>query len=163
MQNKHRKCVLLGPIHLRKFYRPAYFRKKLKINTYKIVILPIVLYGCESWSLILREEQRLRMFEKKVLRKIFGEKRDEITGEWTKFHNAERHAFYSSPNIIRNLNSRQLRCAGHVARMEQSRNAYRVLVGKPEGKRPLGWPRHRWEDNIKMDFLREWVVILENG
>ena len=80
--------------------------------------------------------------------------RDEITGERKKLHNAELHALYSSPNIIGNLKSRRLRWAGHVARMEQFRNAYRVSVGKPEGKRPLGRPRSRWDDNIKMD-LRE--------
>ena len=74
------------------------------------------------------------MFENKVLRKIFGAKRDEIIGEWRRLHNAELHALYSSPNIIRNLKSRRLRWAGHVACMEQSRNAYRVLVGKPEEK-----------------------------
>ena len=94
------------------------------------------------------------MFENKVLGKIFGAKKDEITGEWRKLHNAELHALYSPPNIIRSLKSRRLRWAGHVARMEQSRNAYRVLVGKPEGKRLLGRPRRRWEDNTKMD-LRE--------
>ena len=94
------------------------------------------------------------MFKNKELRKIFGAKRDEITGKWRKLHNAKLHALYSSPNIIRNLNSRRLRWAEHVANMEQSRNAYRVLVGKPDGKRPLGMPRLRWEDNIKMD-LRE--------
>ena len=76
--------------------------------------------------------------------------------------NAELHALYSSPNIIRNLKSRRLRWTGHVAHMEQSRNAYRVLAGKPEGKRPLGRPRHRWEDNIKMD-LREVGLIREIG
>ena len=94
------------------------------------------------------------MFENKVLRKIFGAKRDEITGEWGKLHNAELHVLYSLPNIIRNLKSRRLRWAGHVARTEQSRNACRISVGKPEGKRPLGRPRRRWEDKIKMD-LRE--------
>ena len=83
----------------------------------------------------MREDHRLRVFENKVFRKIFGAKKDEITGEWTKLHNAELHALYSSPNIIRNLKSRRLRWAGHVERMEQSRNAYRVLVGKPESKR----------------------------
>ena len=126
--------------------------KKLKLNTYKTVILPVVLYGCETWSLTLREENRSKVFENEVLRKIFGAKKDEITGEWRKLHNADLHAFYSSQNIIRSLKSRRLRWAGHVARMDESRNAYRVLVGKPEGKRLLG--RHRWEDNIKMD-LRE--------
>ena len=80
----------------------------------------------------MREEHRLRVFENKVLRKIFGVKKGEITGEWRKLHNAELHALYSSPNIIRNIKWRRLRWAGHVARMEQSRNAYRVLVGIPE-------------------------------
>ena len=80
--------------------------KKLKVNTYKTIILPVVLYGCEAWSLTLREEHRLRVCENKVLRKIFGAKRDEITGEWRKLHNAELHTLYSSPNIIRNLKSR---------------------------------------------------------
>ena len=108
------------------------------------------------------------MFEDKVLRKIFAAKRDEITGERRKLHNAELHALYSSPNIIRNLKTRRLRWAGHVARMGQPRNAYRVLVGKPRGKRPLGRPRRRWEDNIKMD-LREvgcdpgdWIALAED-
>ncbi|KAJ4441995.1 hypothetical protein ANN_11859 [Periplaneta americana] len=101
-----------------------------------------------------RKEQRLRVFENKVLRKIFGAKRDGVTGEWRKLHNAELHALYTSPDIIRNIKSRRLRWAGHVARMGVSRNAYRVLVGRPEGKRPLGRSRRRWEDNIKMD-LRE--------
>ncbi|KAJ4438188.1 hypothetical protein ANN_14127 [Periplaneta americana] len=128
--------------------------KNLKVRIYKTVILPVVLYSCETWTLTLREEQRLRVFENKVLRKIFGAKRDEVTGEWRKLHNAELHALYLSPDIIRNIKSRRLRWAGHVARMGESRNAYRVLVGRPEGKRPLGRPRRRWEDNIKMD-LRE--------
>ena len=97
----------------------------------------------KTWSLTLREEHRLRLFENKVLKKIFGAKRDEITGEWRKLHNAELYALYSSPNIIRNLKSRQPRWAGHVAGVEQLRNAYRVLVGKPESKRPSGRPRRR--------------------
>ena len=83
------------------------------------------------------------MFENKILRKIFGAKRDEITGEWKKLHNAELHELYSLSNIIRNLKTSLLRWKGHVARMEKSRNAYRVLVGKPEGKRALGRPRRR--------------------
>ena len=86
----------------------------------------------------MSEERSLRVFENKVLRKIFGAKRDEIKGEWIKLHNAELYALYSLSNIIRDLKSRRLRWAGHVARMEQSRNDYRVLVGKPESKRPLG-------------------------
>ena len=97
-----------------------------------------------------------------------GARKDEITGEWRKLHNAELHALYSSSNIIRGLKSRRVRWAGHVARMEQSRNAYRVLLGKSEGKRPLGRPRRRWEDNIKIN-LRElgcdpgdWIDLAED-
>ena len=89
----------------------------------------------------MREEHRLIVFETKVLRKIIEAKKDEITGEWRKSHNTELHALFPLPNIIRSLRSRRLRWAGPVARMEQSINAYRVLVGKPEGKRPLGRPR----------------------
>ena len=116
----------------------------------------------------MREEHRLRVFENKVLRKIFGAENDKITGEWRKLHNTELHALYSSPNIIRTLKSRRLRLAGHVARMEKSRNAYRVLVGKSEGKRLLGRARRRWEDNIKMDLRevgcdpREWIDLAED-
>ncbi|KAJ4429500.1 hypothetical protein ANN_21669 [Periplaneta americana] len=100
--------------------------KNLKVRIYKTVILPVVLYGCETWTLTLREEHRLRVFENKVLRKIFGAKRDEVIGEWRKLHNTELHALYSSPDIIRNIKSRRLRWAGHVPRMGESRNAYRV-------------------------------------
>ncbi|KAJ4439480.1 hypothetical protein ANN_07604 [Periplaneta americana] len=142
--------------------------KNLKVRIYKTVILPVLLYGCETWTLTLREEHRLRVFENKVLRKIFGAKRDEVTGEWRKLHNTELHALYSSPDIIRNLKSRRLRWAGHVARMGESRNAYRMLVGRPEGKRPLGRPRRRWEDNIKMDLRevgyddRDWLNLAQD-
>ncbi|KAJ4448351.1 hypothetical protein ANN_10366 [Periplaneta americana] len=114
------------------------------------------------------EKTKLRVFENKVLRKIFGAKRDEVTGEWRKLHNAELHALYSSPDIIRNIKSRRLRWAGHVARMGESRNAYRVLVGRPEGKRPLGRPRRRWEDNINMDLRevgyddRDWTNLAQD-
>ena len=89
------------------------------------------------------------IFENKALRKIFRGKKDEITGEWRKLHNAELYALYSSPNIIRSLKSRRLRWEGHVARMEESRNKYRVLLERFEGKRPLGRPRLKWEDIIK--------------
>jgi hypothetical protein len=94
------------------------------------------------------------VFENRVLRGIVGPKRDEVTGEWRKLHNGELRNLYSSPDIIRQIKSRTMRWAGHVARMGKERNVYRVLVGKPEGKRPLGSPRRRWEDGIKMD-LRE--------
>ena len=128
---------------LEKILSSRLLSKKSKVKTYKTIILPVVLYGCESWSLTLREEHRLRVFENKVVRKIFRAKKDEITGEWRKLHNAKLHALYSSPNIIRNLKSRRLRWAGHVARMDESRNAYRVLVGKPGGNRTLGRPTRR--------------------
>jgi hypothetical protein len=87
-----------------------------------------------------------------VLRRIFGPKRDDVTGDWRKLHNEELYNLYSSPNIIRMIKSRRMRWAGHVARMEEARNAYGILVGKPEGKRPLGRRRRRWVDNIKMDL-----------
>jgi hypothetical protein len=107
------------------------------VSTYETIILPVVLYGCETWFLTLREENRLRVFENSVLRRIFGPKRDEVTGERRKLHNEELHILYSSPNIIRQIKSRRMRWAGHVARMGEERNVYRVLMGKPEGKRPL--------------------------
>ena len=128
--------------------------KKLKIKIYRSIILPVVLYGCESWSLTLREERKLRMFENMVLRRIFGPRRDEVTGEWRRLHNEELSDLYSSPNIVRVIKSRRMRWAGHVARMGEERGVYRVLVGKPEGKRPLGRPRRRWVDNIRMDLRR---------
>jgi hypothetical protein len=91
------------------------------------------------------------VFENRVLRRIFGPKRDEVTGEWKKLHNEELRDLYSSPSIIRIIKPRRMRWAGHVARMG-TRNAYRLMVGKPEGKRPLGRPRRRWVDNIRMDL-----------
>jgi hypothetical protein len=94
------------------------------------------------------------MFENRVLGRIFGPKRDEVTGGWRKLHNQERHNLYSSPSIIRMIKSRRMKSTGHVARMGEKRNAYRILVGKPKGKRPLGRPKRMWVDNIKMD-LRE--------
>ena len=97
-------------------------------------------YGCETWSITLREERRLRLFENSVLRRIFGPKRDEVTGEWRKLHNEELNYLYCSPNIVRVIKSRRMRWAGHVVRKGEMRGVYRVLVGKPEGKRPLGRP-----------------------
>jgi hypothetical protein len=94
----------------------------------------------------------LRVFENRVLRMIFGPRRDEMAGEWRKLHNEELRDLYSSLSITRIIKSRRMRWAGHVARMEENRNAYRLLVGRPEGKRPLGRPRRRWVDNIGMDL-----------
>ena len=114
--------------------------------------MPVVLYGCETWSLILREERRLRVFENKVLRRIFRPKWDEVTGEWRKLYNEVFNDLYSSPNTVRVIKSRRMRWAGHVARMGEGIGVYRLLMGTPEGKKPLGRLRCRWEDNIKMDL-----------
>jgi hypothetical protein len=116
----------------------------------------------------LREERRLRLFENKVLRRVFGPKRDEATGEWTKLHNEELNDLYSLPNIMRVIKSRRMRWAGHVARMGNDRGLHKVLVRKPEGKRPLGRPRHRWEDNIKIDLQEvegsrgKWIEVTQD-
>jgi hypothetical protein len=123
--------------------------KNVKIK----VILPVVLYGCKTWSLTMREEHRLRVFENRVLRRIFGHKREE-DGSWRKLHNDELHRLYSSTNIIRVIKSRRISWAEHVACMVEGRGVYRVLVGRHEGERPLGRPKHREEGNIKLD-LRE--------
>jgi hypothetical protein len=128
--------------------------KNIKIRIYKTIILPVVLHGCETWSVTSSEEQRLRVFENRVLRRIFGPKRDEVTGDWRKLYNDELHNLYFSPNIIRMNKSSRMRWAGYVAQMREKRNAYRILAGKPEGKRPLGRPTRRWVDNTKIG-LRE--------
>jgi hypothetical protein len=110
---------------------------------------------------------RIRVFENRVLRRIFGPKRDEVTGEWRKLHNKELHDLYCSPSIIRIIKSRRMRWAGDVARMGEKRNAYRLLVGKPEGKTP-GRPRSRWVDNIRMDLGEvgwgdvDWISLVED-
>ena len=124
----------------------------LSRNTTQTIILPVVLYGCETFSLTLREEHRLRVFENRVLRRIFGPKRDGVTGDWKKLHNEELNDLYSSPNIVRVIKSRRLRWAGHVARMEEGRGVHKVLVGKPEGKRPLG------EEDVDGRVILRWIL-----
>jgi hypothetical protein len=126
--------------------------ENITITIYKTIILPVVLYGCGTWSLTLREEHRLRVFEKRVLWRILGPKRDEVTGEWRKVHNEELYDLYSSPSIIRIIKPGKMRWAGHVARMGEKTNTYRLLVGKLKEKRRLRRPKRRWVDNIRMDL-----------
>jgi len=112
--------------------------------------------------------RKLRVFENMVLRKIFGPRKDEVTGEWRRLHNEELNDLYSSPNIVRVIKSRRTRWAGHVARMGEEKAVYRVLVGKPEGKRPMGRPRRRWVDNIRMDLQEvgygyiDWIGLAQD-
>ena len=130
--------------------------------------MPVILYGCETWSLTLWEERKLRAFENMVLTRIFGRSRDEVTGEWRRLHNEELNDLYCSPNIVRVIKWRRMRWAGHVARMGDERGMYRVLVGKAEGKRQLGRPRRRWVDNIRMDLQEvvcgymDWIGLAQN-
>jgi hypothetical protein len=144
---------MLAIIQSKIFCLPVSYQKNLKIKIYKAVILPVVLHEYETWSLTLREEHGLRLFENRVLRRKFGPKRD-VDGSWRKLHNDELHNLYPSPTTVRVIIARRLRWAGHVACMGEGRGVNRVLVGKPKGKRPLESPRCRWEDDIKLD-LRE--------
>jgi hypothetical protein len=131
-------------------------------------MLPVVLYMCENWSLTLREERRLRVFENRVLRRIFGPRRDEVTGEKRKLHNEELNDLYCSPTIVRVIKKRKLKWVGHVARMGEGRDVYKVLAGKAEGKRQMWRPMHRCEDNIKV-YLQEvgcvgmdWIEMVQD-
>jgi hypothetical protein len=142
--------------------------KNLKTKIYRNIIFSCFLCGCETWSLTLREERKLRVFENMVLRRIFGPRRDEVTGDWRRLHNEELNDLYSSPNIVRVIKSRRMRWAGHVARMGEERGVYRVLVGKPEGKRLLRRPRRRWVDNIRTDLQEvgceyvDWIGLAQD-
>ena len=125
------------------------------------------MFGCETWSLTLREERKLRVFENMVLRRIFGPRRDEVMGEWRRLHKKELNGLYSSPNIVLVIKSRRMRWAGHVVHMDGERGAYRILVGKLEGRRPLGrW--YRWVDNIRMDLQEvgcgymDWIGLAQD-
>ena len=137
---------------VQKLWSSRMLSKNLKIKIYRTIILPVVLYGCENRSLALREERKLRVFENMLLRRIFGPRRDEVTGEWRRLHNEELNDLYCSPNMVRVIKSRRMRRVGHVAHMGEVRGVYRVLLGKPEGRRPLGRTKNRWEDNIMMDL-----------
>ena len=133
---------------------------------YTVTVMPGTKYKrCKKSNV---SNMKLRVFENMVLRRIFGLRRDEVTGEWRRLHNEELNDLYSSPNIVRVIKSRRMRWAGHVARKDEEREVYRVLVGKPEGRRPLGRPRRRWLDNIRMDFqevgcgFMEWIGLTQD-
>jgi len=142
--------------------------KNLKIKIYRTVILPVDLYGCGNWSFSLRKERKLGLFENRVLRKIFGPRKDEVTGEWRRLHNQGLYYLYTSPNTVRVIKSRRMRWAGHVALMVEERVVYRILVGKLEGRRPLGKPRRRWMNNITMDLQEvgcgymDWIGLAQD-
>jgi hypothetical protein len=146
----------------------AYYHSVQKPLSSRLLSKNVNLYGCESWSLTLREEHRLRVFEKGVLRRIFGLKTDEVPGRRKILHNEELHNLYSSPSVIRMNKSKRMRWAGYVARMGEKRKAYRMLVEKPEGMRPLGRPIRRWVDTIKMHLRgiewggMEWIDRAED-
>jgi hypothetical protein len=132
----------------------------MRFQVFTAAIKMIILF----WDIV----HRLRVFENRVLRRIFGHKKDEVTGERRKLHSGELHNLYSSPGIIRQIKSRRMRWAGQTARMGEGRNVYRVLVGKPEGKRRLERPRRRWEDGIKMNLREigwegvEWIHLAQD-
>jgi hypothetical protein len=136
----------------------CFLPENLKIKIYDTIILPVVLYGCETLSLILREEHRV--FENRVLRRIFGPKREEVAGGWRSLYNEELHNLYTSTDITWVNKSRRMRWTVHLARIEVMRNAYNNLVVKPEGKRPLGRHRRRRKDNIRIDLRKlEWEGV----
>jgi hypothetical protein len=159
---------MLAPHAVQNLLSSLLLCRNVKIKIHKTIILHLVLYGCENWSLLLREEHRLRVFENRVLRRIFGPKRDEVTGGWRKLNNEELHGLYSSLSIIRVIKARRIRWAGLVVRMGELRVAHSILVGRPEGRRPLGRPRRRWEDNIKMDLTEigfgdvDWIHLAQD-
>jgi hypothetical protein len=134
--------------------------KNIKIKVYRTIILPVVLFGCETWSVTLREEHLLRVFENRVLRRIFWTKRDEVAGEWRRLHQEEVNALYLSPNIIRVIKSRRMRWEGH----DEEEICIQDLVDRPEGRRRLGRSRPRCEDNIKMGLKevgwRAWTGLV---
>jgi hypothetical protein len=136
--------------------------KNLKIKIHRTIILPVILDGCETWSLTLREERRLRVFENRALRRAFWSKRAEVTGEWRKLHNEELNDLNSLPNIVRVVKSEIIRWAGHMARMGEERGVHRVLVGKPEGKSHWGDP------DVDGRIILRWIFrklegVMESG
>jgi hypothetical protein len=126
--------------------------RNVKVKIYNTIILPVVLYGCETWSLILRERHRLNVFENRVLRRIFELKRDEMTGEWRKLHNEKLHNLYSSPDIIRQINSSRMRWAGHVSRMGEERKLNKVWWESPEER------DHLEDQGVGGRMGSEWIL-----
>jgi hypothetical protein len=125
--------------------------------------LPILLNGCETWSLTLRKEHRLEVFENSVLRLIFGPKREKKVGSLRILHNDELHGLYSSPDIVRVIKSRRMRCVGLVSCMKEWRGVHRVLVGRSKGRKPLERSRHRWEDNIMIGINgANWIRLAQD-
>jgi len=120
-------------MHKKNLYFSVY--QLLQFLLRKIIILPVVAYGCETWPLTLSEERRLRVFENRMVRRIFGHKREEVVGSWRRLHDEELHDLYASLSIIRVMKSRRMRWMGHVAHMRKMRNVYKLWVGKPERKR----------------------------
>jgi hypothetical protein len=123
--------------------------RNVNVKIHKTIVFPVILCGCETWSLTLREEHRLRVFENRLLRRIFGPKRDEVTGVWRKLHNGELRNLYSSPDIIRQIKSRRIKLAGHMASMGEGENTYKLVVGTLERKRPLERRRRRREMELE--------------
>ena len=130
--------------------------------------MPVVLYGCETWSLTLKEESKLRVFENMVLRRIFGPRRDEVTGECRRLHNEELNDLYCSPNIVRVIKWRRMRWTGHVERMGEERGCIGSWWGTRREKGPLGRHRRRWVDNIRMDLQEvecgyvDWIGLAQD-
>jgi hypothetical protein len=141
--------------------------KNVKVKVNRTITLPVVLYGCETWSLTLREEHMLRVLENMVLRRIFGSKRDEATGEWRRLHNEKLYHLYS-PNIFRVIKSRRVIWGWACTTYGGHEKCILDLVGRPEGRRQLGRPRRKWEDNIKMDLqeveggVMDWIDLTQD-
>jgi hypothetical protein len=141
--------------------------RNVKIKTYRTIILSVVLCGCETWSPALREEHRLRVFENRVLRRIFGPKRDQVTGEWRKMHNGELHNLYSSPDIKADQ-IKENEVGGACGTRGRGEKRVQGFYGKPEGKRPLERPKRRWENGIRMDLREngwgglEWIHLAQD-
>jgi len=155
--------IILFDLSVQNLLSSSLLSKNKKIKNYRTIILPVVFYGCRTWWLTLREEHGLRMFENRVLRRIFGPKRDLLKRKWRKLYNEELNDINSS-NIAQGIKSSLIKWAGHVARMGKRRGAYRGLVGKPDGKGPLGRRRRRWEDNVKINLQevgwRTWTELI---